>query len=473
MQYFTSNRPAGPAPTTITTRVLEVWSPSPTTRAIRVARPPGFVFRASQAVRLVLQTVSGEAAHPMSIASSPARDHLDFAARLTPSEFKRAFSALAPGDTVQLMGPFGQFSLERGRPAVMLAGGIGITPFKSIAEAIVDEGFDAKALLVYANRSPEEVAFERELEELAAGGALEVLHTVSRTDPAHLAVAPNGRSPWRHRVGRVDADLLRRIGARMPGAVYYVAGPASFTRTVASELIAAGVPKEDVRAEVFRGYANEPDDDAASSDSPRRVGPPNWNVVYETQRASAMPWFNPQLDADLVIALAQHQIERGRFLDVGTGPGTQAIALAERGFEVTGTDISVAAVQQAAARARSASVNVAFVEDDVLASCLDTTFDFVLDRGCFHVIPQERQADYVTAMQARLRPGGLLFLKCFADDDPDLRRPTGFSPETIRALFGSAFEVLSIERTVFQGTLAVPPRTLFCVLQRREGASTE
>jgi 2-polyprenyl-3-methyl-5-hydroxy-6-metoxy-1,4-benzoquinol methylase len=75
---------------------------------------------------------------------------------------------------------------------------------------------------------------------------------------------------------------------------------------------------------------------------------------------------------------------QGTALDLGTGPGTQAMALAERGFQVTATDLSVTAIQKAQKQAQEKGLNVSFVQDDILNSTLDQKFDFVLDRGCFH-----------------------------------------------------------------------------------------
>ncbi len=84
------------------------------TRAIRIERPPEITFVASQATRLIL---GGDLARPMTIASGPARPYLDFAVQRTDSEFKRAFFALAPGDSVRITAPRGHFLLDRERRA--------------------------------------------------------------------------------------------------------------------------------------------------------------------------------------------------------------------------------------------------------------------------------------------------------------------------------------------------------------------
>ena len=71
---------------------------------------------------------------------------------------------------------------------------------------------------------------------------------------------------------------------------------------------------------------------------------PNWEQLYQERDVESLPWFNPKLDPDLEQALNQLNLKTGTVLDLGTGPGTQAIALRERNFQVTATDISPTAV---------------------------------------------------------------------------------------------------------------------------------
>src|SRR5687768_12777568 len=105
-----------------------------------------------------------------------------------------------------------------------------------------------------------------------------------------------------------------------------------------------------------------------------------------------MPWYNENLDPDLEEELEREKIFKGRILDLGTGPATQAIQLAKRGLEVTGSDVSEAAIRRAkdvyGHNNKDAKVN--FIIDDILNSELkDKRFDYVFDRGCFHVLPIE------------------------------------------------------------------------------------
>ncbi|WP_437926511.1 class I SAM-dependent methyltransferase [Sorangium sp. So ce291] len=194
---------------------------------------------------------------------------------------------------------------------------------------------------------------------------------------------------------------------------------------------------------------------------------PDWQELYRSTPAESLPWYQATLDPDLEQALDRCQVGGGRALDLGTGPGTQAFALAARGFDVTGTDLSHAAIEQAVAQAAQRGIAARFLQDDVLDSRLDGRFDVIFDRGCFHCLPPERRGDYVSTLKRLVAPGGFFFLKCFSVLEPFDQGPYRFTPEALREIFGADFEVLSSVETVYQGTLEQPPRALFAVLRPR------
>jgi SAM-dependent methyltransferase len=193
---------------------------------------------------------------------------------------------------------------------------------------------------------------------------------------------------------------------------------------------------------------------------------PNWRELYRDQPVENMPWYYPELDPDLARALDAQALTSGRALDLGTGPGTQAFALAQRGFEVTASDLSAHAVERAQSEGAARGLAIRFVQDDILATGLEAGFDLVFDRGCFHVFPPEQRPHYAQTVSSLVKPGGLFFLKCFSDEQPGEQGPYRLSPNDIADSFRGAFELLSIDRTIYQGTLEVPPRALFCTLRK-------
>ena len=135
---------------------------------------------------------------------------------------------------------------------------------------------------------------------------------------------------------------------------------------------------------------------------------PHWEEWYQEREIESMPWFNPELDDDLKQALDELGIRSGSALDLGTGPGTQAMHLVRRGFDVTATDISGAAIRVARGKAEEQGLDIMWEEDDILDTRLPRQFDLIFDRGCFHVLPPERSQEYVSIVGGLLKMGGHL-----------------------------------------------------------------
>src|SRR5215213_7886404 len=141
-----------------------------------------------------------------------------------------------------------------------------------------------------------------------------------------------------------------------------------------------------------------------SADQQRQF--PGWDAMYQQQAIETMPWFYPDLDDDLRQALDQRGLRDGSALDLGTGPGTQAMQLARRGFDVTATDISEAAVRLARAKAEAQGLTMTWMQDDILSTRLNGPYELIFDRGCFHVLPAERRPDYISTVAGLLNPSG-------------------------------------------------------------------
>lgn len=192
-----------------------------------------------------------------------------------------------------------------------------------------------------------------------------------------------------------------------------------------------------------------------------------WDKYYQENAAEGMPWFHRDLDPDVEIALHEFGISEGHLLDLGTGPGTQAIELAHRGYQVTATDLSAAALAQAENRARDAGVQVLWKQDDILHTKLTGPFDAILDRGCMHVLPPEQRGQYVQTVARLLVPGGHLLLKTFSFEQPGDWGPYRFRPEALQALFDGVLSPQSMKNTLYQGTLDPAPAALFSVWRKR------
>src|SRR5262249_57000344 len=142
------------------------------TMAFHFEKPRGFAFKAGQALAWTLidpPEIDAEGGmRNFSIASAPGEPDLMIATRMRDTAIKRALKTMPLGTEVRIVGPFGSLTLHQNtaRQAVFLAGGIGITPFRSMLWQAAEQKLPHHILLFYSNRRPEDAAFLEELEEL-------------------------------------------------------------------------------------------------------------------------------------------------------------------------------------------------------------------------------------------------------------------------------------------------------------------
>jgi len=194
---------------------------------------------------------------------------------------------------------------------------------------------------------------------------------------------------------------------------------------------------------------------------------PGWDDYYKETKVETMPWYEKNLDHDIENEIKSKNYESGNFLDLGTGPGTQALQLSKYNFEVTGTDISQSAID----KAKKLSNKINFLVDDILNSKLpDKKFDFILDRGIFHIFDISQRPQYVNQIKRILNDNGILFLKCMSVEEknlPDNEMPHKLSKQDIMDYFGDDFDVEKINDTIFSGNLEMNPKALFAVLKKK------
>jgi ferredoxin-NADP reductase len=223
------------------------------TMAFTFEKPGGWDYRAGQFIDITLldppETDAEGNIRGFSISSAPVEDGITITTRLRDTAFKRVLQSVPLGTHVRIEGPFGDLRLHRAiRPAVVLTGGIGITPFRSIlVQAARDGGLPYRVVLFYANRRPRDAAYLDELAELAAGEPnLEFVPTMSAPDSTD--------DRWSGERGHIDAAMLARHLLRVTNAIYYLTGPPGMVQGLRAMLVASDVDENDIRTEEFTGY---------------------------------------------------------------------------------------------------------------------------------------------------------------------------------------------------------------------------
>jgi predicted ferric reductase len=173
---------------------------------------------------------------PYSLSAPPQPDRLRFTAKAL-GEHSRSLAGLEPGTPVVAEGPFGALTAARRRQrrVLLIAGGVGITPLRSLFQTIPAGAGDLT--LVYRASHDDNLTFRRELEQLARQRRAQLWFVVGRR-------ADLGEDP-------LNAAVLTANIPNLAQHDVYVCGPAGMTNAVIRELQSAGVPRRQIHHESF------------------------------------------------------------------------------------------------------------------------------------------------------------------------------------------------------------------------------
>jgi SAM-dependent methyltransferase len=190
---------------------------------------------------------------------------------------------------------------------------------------------------------------------------------------------------------------------------------------------------------------------------------PSWNESYASGQ---LPWDTGVPEPLLVRFVNSEGITPGRALEIGAGTGTNAIWLAERGFDVLGVDVSPLAIERACSKLDGLPLRCRFATMDFLAEPTLGPFHFVFDRGCFHVFddPGER-ARFAERVASALAPGGLwLSLIGSTEGPPREFGPPRRSARDIAFAIEPALEIIEMRSAEFRG---IDAKAWFCLSRQR------
>jgi ferredoxin-NADP reductase len=183
----------------------------------------------------------------ISVVTSPTeRGVLGLCTRMRDTAFKNTLAELEVGDEVDVEQPKGDWQLpeDTTREYVFLAGGIGITVFRSILRYIADTGEPYRVTLVYSNRDRESTPFLGELPDLE-----------SRIPGFRLVLTMTQDEGWEGETRYIGPELLRdHLDGDLGNYTYLIAGPPEMVEAVTQGLSRAGVPEEQLLPDRFSGY---------------------------------------------------------------------------------------------------------------------------------------------------------------------------------------------------------------------------
>lgn len=181
-----------------------------------------------------------------------------------------------------------------------------------------------------------------------------------------------------------------------------------------------------------------------------------WNEFY-SNREKGIPFFVNKPDENLVDYFNKGLMKSGNVLELGSGPGRNAIYFAEKGCHVDAVDLSEESIEWAKERASERGVNVNFILNNIFdVQINEGTYDVVYDSGCFHHIAPHRRSNYIELVLKALKPGGHFAITCFVEGgelggsditdwevyrQKSLNGGLGFTEEKLRTIFESLEEI--------------------------------
>lgn len=212
-------------------------------------KPQGFQFQAGQYTAMTLPkldfTDAKGATRVLSIASAPSDTELVFGVRITETAFKKTLAGMPLGGEVMICDATGHFILPEDQQCkiVFLAGGIGITPVRSILRQAAMEKRRNPFILFYSNRRPEDAPFCKEVQNFS-GLNYRCIDTLTRNE---------GVCDWQEESGYICAEMLKKYLTEISYSLYYVVGTTGFIGAMEKILMELGVPDANIKKDPFTG----------------------------------------------------------------------------------------------------------------------------------------------------------------------------------------------------------------------------
>ena len=215
----------------------------------------GLSFTAGQFVDLEIEKLKYKDGkgnmRPFSIASSPNhKDYILIASRIRDTGFKKTLEELKVGSKIKVMGPMGNFVLHKdhSKPVIILTGGIGITPFRSIIEYATEEKLPHKIYLFYSNKTKNSTAFLDDLEKWGGENKnLRIIPTITEEQE---------NKGWGYEYGRIGMDMIKKYvpESGIKEGVFYIAGPPGMVGELSKMLTKNVISGDNIKTEDFIGY---------------------------------------------------------------------------------------------------------------------------------------------------------------------------------------------------------------------------
>lgn len=227
------------------TIVMELIKQTPSAVTVRMEKPEGYAFKPGQWGFFTVQGPDGDISRTLSFSSSPTEPHLEFTKRLSDSDFCKTIKEFQGGEKITFKGPMGNLVYEGGlENATFLAGGIGITPIRSILKNAVDKRIPGKKWLIYGNLNLEETAFGEEIRHWeTVDPELKVIHVLEKPP-----------KDWAGFTGFINTTVIAESLPELDKQHFFVSGPPPMVKAVIGCMDELKIEPGKVFKEELKGY---------------------------------------------------------------------------------------------------------------------------------------------------------------------------------------------------------------------------
>ena len=185
----------------------------------------------------------------LSFSSSPGKDYIEVSKRISDSEFSQRLLELKPGSRILMKAPMGTCIFKDEYEKIgFLIGGIGITPVISILEYIIDKGLATDVCLLYSNKTEDDIAFKREIDNWSKNNnKIKIIYTVSTAGNAKI-------KDKRCFFGRINKQHFMSKVTHYNQRLFFIFGPPNMVTAMKDLCLEVGCSKEMVKTENFIGY---------------------------------------------------------------------------------------------------------------------------------------------------------------------------------------------------------------------------
>jgi glycine betaine catabolism B len=228
------------------TQIKEIIPRTTDVSSYRFPRPSELNYKPGQYFMITINKDGKELTHHFSFSSSPTqKENIEFTKKLTDHEYSLALKEAKIGDWARIEAPYGQFTFEGEYPKIaLLAGGIGITPFKSIIKNATDKRLDSKITLFYGCRTEGDIIFKDEFESMQG----------ENENFKMICVVNQPSSDWKGETGIITADMIKKALPDYRENVFYTCGPPPMVKAMETIIESLGLPKSQMKQEYFTGY---------------------------------------------------------------------------------------------------------------------------------------------------------------------------------------------------------------------------